>query len=528
MTIKLTPEDRKAFEEFYRERIREDGATDYAGELSAARDLLQAVTIEGLTPVGDGSVSYVRRGAVDWGDPTTTAAAQNAVVGKRGSRVRRPEGGSSDVLQGLAVVVGMILAAVWWFWPAGDSNAVKVETTPAAVIGTTVTRVFDAAPTVAPTLEAALLADIVDSSGVKTGIVAPRTLDIVGVSFVVQPVQITTGDWPLPLEERAVSWVYGTVVNYVMGLQATPANKDLLKGLKPGDELLLRMSTGATYRFAFADSVRVSPQTTEVFRQSRPALTLVLLEDSGEETRVVLRANYIAASELGLAPEQAEIKAALGETVTLSEAVQVTAQGIGLLARPGAPPGYVYQAVAYQVKNIGDLALSTTSFKHHIESSLMNYPIVAVPHEENPYPLIPETLAAGAVFSTTAIYAVPQTALAEGLAWEFSPGPTGARVRVTLPPYGGRLAPLVEVTAVQLGGQHLQATFAISAALNALELGPNDIDLNGATFSPTGNFFPWRVPAGGSSEFLLLLTPGDSQRVTVSLLQQGFEFDWRE
>jgi hypothetical protein len=182
--------------------------------------------------------------------------------------------------------------------------------------------------------------------------------------------------------------------------------------------------------------------------------------------------------------------------------------------------------VAYQVENIGELALSTRSFNHHIESSLMNYPIVAVPHEENPYPLIPETLAAGAVFSTTAVYAVPQTALAEGLAWEFSPGPTGSKVRVTLPPYGGRLAPLVGVKAVQLDGQHLQATFAISAALSALELGPNDIDLEGASFSPTGNYFPWRIPAGGSDEFLLLLTPGDSRRVTVAMLGQGFEFEY--
>jgi hypothetical protein len=427
----------------------------------------------------------------------------------------------------LATLFAVIVAiGGYWLWSNSNNHAADIEATPPAVISATVTSVPDTSPTVAPTLEAALLADIVDSSGVKTGIVAPRTLDVAGVSFVVQPVRITTGDWPLPYEERAVSWVYGTVVNYVMGLQATPANQALLESLRPGHELLLRMSTGATYRFAFADSVRVSPQTTEVFRQSRPGLTLVLLEDRSAETRVVLRANYIAESELGLTPEQVEIKAAIGETVALNEAVRVTARGVELLARPGAPPGFIYQAVAYQVENIGELALSTRSFNHHIESSLMNYPIVAVPHEENPYPLIPETLAAGAVFSTTAVYAVPQTALAEGLAWEFSPGPTGSKVRVTLPPYGGRLAPLVGVKAVQLDGQHLQATFAISAALSALELGPNDIDLEGASFSPTGNYFPWRIPAGGSDEFLLLLTPGDSRRVTVAMLGQGFEFEY--
>ena len=154
----------------------------------------------------------------------------------------------------------------------------------------------------------------------------------------------------------------------------------------------------------------------------------------------------------------------------------------------------------------------------------MSYPIVAVPHEVNPYPLLPETLAGGETFQTVAVYAVPEAALAEGLTWEFSAGPDGARARVALPAYSGRLSAIVRVTEAEFSEGSLAATFAISAALHSLELGPADIELTGGRLGAEGNTFPWRVPAGGAGQFTLRLEPEGDGPLTVALLAHGFEF----
>ncbi len=527
--VRLTPEERKTFEDFYNARVLPAKNQGYAAELEAARDLLEAVVKDGLTPGSDGSQSYVRRGQQDWTDAATAAAAQSvAGAGGRGRserRGRRPaDGGRREMLQGALVLAAVLAVAVWYFFrPSGGETGQAEEAEPAAI--TSIAEIESGAtPTPLPTLEAELLADIIDSSGVKTELVTPRTLEVAGVSFVVQPVQVTVGDWPLPYEERAVSWVYGTVINYVMGVEATPANKELLAGLQTGDELILRMSTGSAHHFGYADAVRVAPQASEIFRQSRPGLTLALLNDSQASQRVVIRANYIPASELGPLPAGREFKAAVGEAVDLDRAVRVTCRGGRLLAKPGASPGYIYQAVDYQVRNVSEVEISTGAFKHYLEVDGMTYPVVAVPHEANPYPAVPETLAPGRVFSTTAVYAAPETTLLEGLFWEFSPGPAGSRARVALPPYPGRLAPVVAGATAQFSGGLLRVTFVISAGLHGLELHPNDIGLEGGTLEAAGSQFPWRAPPNGAGEFLMVLLPGRAGQVAVSLLDRGFEF----
>ena len=514
--VKITPEARKIFQAFYDQRIREAGAAmDDQAELETARDLLRSIVTDGLTPTGDGGVSYIRRNAADWTDPATTLAAQAAAGGSRETGRR----GQTDVIRTVLIFMGVLIFGGWYFfWSGGDGAETELDETAAVEPAEEATASDLTTPV--PTLEAELLSDIVDSAGVKTRLVVPRTLEIKGVSFVVQPVKVTSGDWPLPFEERAVSWVYGTVVNYVMGLAASPANKQLIAELKNGDELLLRMSTGPAYRFTVVGLVRVSPQSSESFRQNQPGMTLVLLGDEAQETRVVVQATYRPESELGLKPEAEVHKAAVGETVTLNDTLKLTVVGSRLVTRAGGLPGYVYQTVDFAVES--EHSLTTNGFEHHLAATGLTYPIVAVPHEENPYPGLPPTLPAGQVVTTSAVYALPETALAAGPAWEFSASPGGPKVRVPLPPYTGRFEPVVMLKTAQLADGQLMVTLGITAALHSLELNPADVELKGAALAPTGNYFPWRVAAGKGGEFLLLLTP-EKETVVVGLLKQGFE-----
>jgi hypothetical protein len=521
--LPLSAEELRIFETFYRRRLAEvaGGAVlDDAEELEIARDILLAVTNDGLTPDADGGVSYVRRGAMDWTDPATLQAVRATTGG--GSRAQAGSRGSkSELWQGLLIVIVALLAGVWLLWPSGDGEAEEAEPTDEA---SSVLEDRGATPTPLPTLEAELLADIVDASGVKTELVVPRTLEVQGVSFVVQPVRIRAGDWPRPDDERAVSWVYGTVINYVLGLEATPDNKTLLASLRSGDELVLRMSTGPAYRFAYADTVRVSPQASEVFRQSRPGLILALLGDEAQSSRVVIRAVYLPESELGLDVAVPNELAALGQQLTLDEAVRLTCLAGEFLAVP-SPPGYVYVRVNYRVENIGAQPLLTSSFSHHLRAGGLSHGMVSTDESWRTYPPLPETLPAGQVATTTAIYAIPEAARGQQpLSWTFSAGPTGPTVDVELPLTDSPAGPGVRVVeSKRHENGTLQLDVEITAALHPLAVTAAAIRLEGGRLSPVGNHFPWQVSPGRAERFSLLLTPDGSGRLTVALFEQGFE-----
>jgi hypothetical protein len=520
----LTAESLKIFDDFYRRRLAEaGGARDDAEELAVARDILLAVVNDGLTPTADGGASYIRRGARDWTDPATVQAAQ--ATSSRAAKMRPPVAGggpgrSKELLQGLGMLLGVVAIAAWFFWPSLFGGKTKPAQGQAATPAATATGSLagapgdDRVPTPAPTLQTELLADIAGAGGVKTGLVAPRTLDIKGVSFIVQPVRVTAGDWPRPDDPRAVSWVYGTVINYALGLEATPDNKRLLASLEAGDELLLRMSTGSTYRFAYADVVRVAPQATEIFRQTRPGLILALLGDETQLSRVVIRAVYVPGGD--------------------SDSLRLTCQGSQPLVASDTPPGYVYLAVDYtlQYPLTDGLPLVTASFAHHLAANGLTYPALqtAASRTLGRYPALPELLRPRQTLTTTTIYALPETALQTDLIWQFAPDPAAdSAVRVALPRYTGALAPDVAVQRVEAGPEGtLVIHFQVQApALRGVEVSANDIQVQGGSLSPAGNAFPWRVAAGASGAFSLFVRP-ERPPLTVRLLEQGFEINWQE
>ena len=553
----LTAENLKLFDEFYKKRLAEAGSSvrDDAGELAVARDILQAVVNDGLTPTSDGGASYVRRGARDWSDPTTVQAAQATITGGEiGSRTDKkkkgrllatvgPAGGagrSKEMLQGLGMLAAVLAIAGWFFWPTlfgradqakGKSSTKETSVGAQAAADNDTPVVEDGAAdskmevTPVPTLQADMLADIIDAGGVKTGLVTPRTLEIRGVSYIIQPVRAQAGGWPQPETDRAASWVYGTVVNYVLGLAATPENKNLLASLSPGEEILLRMSTGLTYRFTYADVVRVSPQASEIFAQTRPGLVLVLLGDQDQAARIVIRAVYLPGQGENDAEARPVAVAGLAETVSVGEGLGLTCLGYEPKVWPDTPPGYVYLEVNFIIENRLKEPLATTAFVHQLIVEELAYP--AVVQRAGAYPRLPSSLAPGQVFTTTAIYAAPEPALQGEITWEFAPDPAGPILPVVLPPYTGALTPVVTVKAVTLQERDLVITFIVQASpLHDLELSAADLKLTGGELAPIGNHFPWRLAAGKMEDLTLLVRP-QSSPVMIGLLEQGFEISWK-
>ena len=167
----------------------------------------------------------------------------------------------------------------------------------------------------------------------------------------------------------------------------------------------------------------------------------------------------------------------------------------------------------------------TGSFSHHLQAGGLSHGLVSTADEWQTYPPLPDTLPAGQVVTTTAIYAIPETALAQQpLTWTFKAAPTGNTLSVELPladrPTG---AGVRVVESKRHGNGTVQLDFEITAALRPVVITTTDIRLEGARLSPVGNLFPWQVSSGGEGEFSLLLTLDDSGRLTVALLEQGFE-----
>lgn len=499
------------FENFYQIRLSESGgARNDEDELAIARDILTAVVRDGLTPTADGGVSYVRRGAQDWTDPGTVDAAR-ALAERRGRQAG--DGGTrKDLLMGLAMLLACVAGLAWFLWPKGEAKPAKMEATVEAQATPEVAFFRQATLTPAPALEAELLADIVDASGVKTGLVVPRTLEVSGVSFVVQPVKVTAGDWELPGDERAVSWVFGTVINYVLGLEATAANKTLLARLQPGAELVLRTSTGPAWRFAFVDLVRVPPQVSEVFRQNRPGLTLALVGAPDEETRIVARAVYLPQSEVNQ-PAGSENPAALGEPVVLQDALKLVVVSHRAQLSGDEPGGFVSVAVGLRLENRSGRGLPATSFSTQVTGAGMTFPPQAIDG-------LPETLAVGAVVSPTLRYVLPENVAQSRTVWQFSPVPGGEQTRVALPALAGPFRPVVNVAdAAMRADGRLEITLRVSSPLQARTVTGADIAVDGgALFAPVD----FRVEAGQESLLTLPIKPL-AERLTLTVLGEAFE-----
>ena len=127
-------------------------------------------------------------------------------------------------------------------------------------------------------------------------------------------------------------------------------------------------------------------------------------------------------------------------------------------------------------------------------------------------------------FTTTLVYAVPEHALRQEMSWYFAADPgDGEQLEVVIPPYEGLLSPDILVKDVATENGLVVLVLEISAALQNIVVKPRDIEIQGGTLSPVGNYVPWRISAGEQDEFVLLLTPDGSGRVVITLLEQGIE-----
>ena len=263
----------------------------------------------------------------------------------------------------------------------------------------------------------------------------PKTLRVRSRSKPLVPVNVNQGDWRPTAEIEQAEWVFGTLVNYVIGLPASQENSDMLQAMSEADEIVIDLSNGQSLTFQYAGRQFVSAGSTDIFAQTRPGLTLVLLGDSNEQ-RVVVNANYVPDSEVGKA-----VPSSLAQINTPIElgGAKVTVTSARLVVNaPGVTVGSAFYMVDFIVENIGADALDAANFV--IE--LQDYAGQKYRPSEDASALGPNPAPKGQVLPGIAVafttgFDVPANVTGPVLVWNFKPTPQfKAQASVAVPLIG--------------------------------------------------------------------------------------------
>ncbi|MCX7683374.1 MAG: DUF4352 domain-containing protein [Anaerolineae bacterium] len=244
--------------------------------------------------------------------------------------------------------------------------------------------------------------------------------------------------WSYPAGYTGVAaWACGTVVNYVIILEGNAENEALLSGLRPGDEIGMRLSSGTTLLFRFIERRETTAGDPRALEQVRPRVTLIMEKEGRWQ---VATADYV--SEVEGAQPQAGIPAQPGQPVRIGE-VQVTLlKGYPLQRQGDLPPGTMYYLIEFSLQNIGAASLDADTFNMQLQDSVGNVylpsPQAAALGENGP---LAGAIAPGTTVQGTVGYLVPETMAGPTLSWIFAPGPaaeTWASVNI---PYQPALTP---------------------------------------------------------------------------------------
>jgi hypothetical protein len=381
-----------------------------------------------------------------------------------------------------------------------------------------------------------LVVGISDTDRISVTLDLPVSLGVAGSSFAVQP-QAVAADriWSPTFEntETAV-WVYGTIINYVIGVPESDSNRAALEQLAPGDLMQLTTKSGIVHRFTFSSREQILVGNPDVYAQHAPGLTLILVGTAGEE-RLVVNGRYLV-DEAGNSGGAGGSAVELGEIAQLDD-VQLTVTGAAyVLDRPEAQPGFAFYLIDYQIQNIGLTALDTSRLQFSLLDELGNqYAVSPVAGQLGNHPTLGGFLNASQTVLATAGYQIPLGLNSSKVHWLASNLNTGAQLQVTIPFSGGaqaagnaqvtlsQVSVSADLTNLVLTGQVANlGTQPLSVAETAISLRTDD----GSVFLllSTNPAFPWTVGPGQAVPFVLTFQrPMTVDTAVFTVLNQPFQ-----
>ena len=326
-------------------------------------------------------------------------------------------GGGCLLLMLMAVV---LFAFYQVFVRRGGDDEAKDTPTP--------TQVAVSTPSPVATLEGVadspLFVPLVNSDDVRVPLALPERLTVGDTVYAVQAQRAPEGAWPtVPTAGDTVAWVYGTVVNYILGLAPTSENSALVSALQAGDTLSLHMSTGLILDFNVGEIATGAADEVGYLEQISPRLTLALLTDDPAQ-RIVVSAPFFN-DEVGELTLFSEAAVGLVDTlvnqgpvrVTVIEAYQVAAGEAGL------PAGTGYLLTDLKIENVGQTVLEPEFFQTFvIDTAGERYPLTMLAEQFAHYGIPTESLAPGETVIGSMGYLVSRSSEGE-VRWAFNPLP---------------------------------------------------------------------------------------------------------
>ncbi|NOR82466.1 MAG: hypothetical protein GQ526_03135 [Ardenticatenales bacterium] len=384
---------------------------------------------------------------------------------------------------------------------------------------------------------------LVDGGTPQAQTSTPISITVKGLNFSILPYQVKPdGQWHYPAGQSGTAvWVYGTIINFVIGIEHTKANTAALESLAPGDEITMATSNGSIYHFGFSDRTvydqRTDSHSADLFAQTSPGLTLVSLGGDGE-TRLVIHAEYrMAEVQEGTGP-RADLSVAVGEPARLGEVV-VTVLGTSYAYdNPNAPEGWALYLVDYRIENLSQQVLDPNRLRMDLQDGMGNVYSLNLPASQaGTFGYLMLAIPPNTVAQGTAGYLVPTALQGPKLGWTISELGAPQNVVKVLIDFEGpqeaidphRLA-AVDLSGAELSGDRTllsvegsvlnssESELVITAAAVTLVGAGNSMPLRAA--DPA---LPWAIPAGGVVSFRIAFQRPASTVATFTVLDQRFE-----
>lgn len=372
---------------------------------------------------------------------------------------------------------------------------------------------------------------VAEIGNAEVPLAVPITLDVGGRSFPVQAALVAGPQWnPSASAAGAALWAQGTIIPYVLGLEPTKENRALVGGLKEGDEIELQLSGGVRLTFQVVRKKTVAPDDGTLFSQSRPGLTLVVLEE-GERPAVV--ADFRERTEP--TPQAAGPTAGPGQAVQVGAARVTVMEGHAERGLADLPVGTVAYFVEVSVENGGTVALSPRAVVAELLDGDGNRYLPSLSLAgKGKYGPLPEEIPAGGRAEGTFAYVIPEAVAGPTLTWVFGPqAASELRAYFSLPyipPPAARAEAEVTVTQAFLGegGEVLHIVARVrNRGAAVLTVTERDISLSSragpAELQVAAPPLPWEIAAGQEREVELQFGRPRAASCVVTILGYTFE-----
>lgn len=466
---------------------------------------------EAATPLGAGKGEETEVSPnPDLSTASETTAASDTSARAEG-RFFPPTWALLMLLLGVVMVVAVALGVLRQTWlapqPEGDAGSLSVEKL----------STFDSPPEIPADLQ------VLQENGTPLSPALPNRLMVQDTVYPVVPVALEGGRWPIPAKQDDVAtWVYGTVINYVIGLPYTPTTESRLAGLEPGARITLTLGNGTTLVFGSPQAQRYAATDTTPLSQSQPGLTLVLLGTQEKADRLVVQARYL--------PDASPME---GTSQSIG-GLEVQVLDVSIVDEMGDERDFV---VEFEVTLQGAGPVQTELFDLVLEDGEgQRYTTNASVSQMGQYGPLPEQITPGETVQGSAGYRILEDTQPP-LTWMFRPDPALAETaHFSLPyepPLPGPPQPQVELTDA-FADRNMDVIVINGWVRNAgesrLDVTEADITLSSSegeaellVATPT---LPWQVEAGSDQAIeLQFALPIDVNSVLLDILGFTFQID---